>query len=140
MSVRNMESLFQPKSIAVFGTRNDTDGLAARVVYNLRACGFPGPVIPISAGASAVASAIVYPDSAHLPFAPDLAVLCTPFDGMPALIDDLGLKPRVAFGAVRLAITGRRISPPLFESMELLGRARSMSRLRGLAAELPTPD
>ncbi|MCB0917252.1 MAG: glutamate--tRNA ligase [Actinobacteria bacterium] len=57
-----------------------------------------------------------------------------------ALIDDLGLKPRVAFGAVRLAITGRRISPPLFESMELLGRARSMSRLRGLAAELPTPD
>jgi glutamyl-tRNA synthetase len=46
-----------------------------------------------------------------------------------ALIDDLGLKPRVAFGAVRVAITGRRISPPLFESMELLGRDRSLARL-----------
>jgi glutamyl-tRNA synthetase len=46
-----------------------------------------------------------------------------------ALIDDLGLKPRTAFGAVRVAITGRRISPPLFESMELLGRDRSLRRL-----------
>jgi glutamyl-tRNA synthetase len=46
-----------------------------------------------------------------------------------ALIDDLGLKPRTAFGAVRVAITGRRISPPLFESMELLGPDRSLARL-----------
>ena len=40
------------------------------------------------------------------------------------------LKPRVAFGPVRVAITGRRVSPPLFESMELLGRDRSLSRLQ----------
>ncbi len=46
-----------------------------------------------------------------------------------ALVDGLGLKPRNAFGPVRVAITGRRISPPLFESMELLGRERSLSRL-----------
>ncbi len=46
------------------------------------------------------------------------------------LVDELELKPRVAFGPVRVAITGRRISPPLFESMELLGRDRSLSRLR----------
>lgn len=47
-----------------------------------------------------------------------------------ALIEGMGLKPKVAFGGVRVAITGRRISPPLFESMELLGRERSMHRLR----------
>jgi glutamyl-tRNA synthetase len=47
-----------------------------------------------------------------------------------ALIEGLGLKPRVAFGPVRVAITGRRISPPLFESMELLGRERSLHRLQ----------
>ncbi len=47
-----------------------------------------------------------------------------------ALVDTMGLKPRVAFGPVRVAITGRRVSPPLFESMELLGRERSLSRLR----------
>ncbi len=46
------------------------------------------------------------------------------------LVDELELKPRVAFGPVRVAITGRRVSPPLFESMELLGRDRSLSRLR----------
>jgi glutamyl-tRNA synthetase len=46
-----------------------------------------------------------------------------------ALVEDLGLKPRNAFGPVRVAITGRRVSPPLFESMELLGRERSLSRL-----------
>jgi len=46
-----------------------------------------------------------------------------------SLIEGLGLKPRNAFGPVRVAITGRRVSPPLFESMELLGRERSLSRL-----------
>ena len=47
------------------------------------------------------------------------------------LVDEMGLKPRNAFGPVRVAISGRRVSPPLFESMELLGRDRSLSRLRG---------
>ena len=46
-----------------------------------------------------------------------------------ALVEELGLKPRNAFGPVRVAVTGRRISPPLFESMELLGRERSLARL-----------
>jgi glutamyl-tRNA synthetase len=47
-----------------------------------------------------------------------------------ALVEEMGLKPRVAFGAVRVAVTGKRISPPLFESLELLGRERSLTRLR----------
>jgi glutamyl-tRNA synthetase len=46
-----------------------------------------------------------------------------------ALIDGLGLKPRTAFAPLRVAVTGRRVSPPLFESMELLGRERSLARL-----------
>jgi len=46
-----------------------------------------------------------------------------------ALVEGLGLKPRNAFGPVRVAITGRRVSPPLFESLELLGRERSLARL-----------
>ncbi len=47
-----------------------------------------------------------------------------------ALVDGLGLKPRKAFAPVRVAITGRTVSPPLYESMELLGRDRSLQRLR----------
>lgn len=46
------------------------------------------------------------------------------------LIEKLGLKPRLAFGPVRIAVTGSHISPPLFESMELLGKERSIARLK----------
>ena len=46
-----------------------------------------------------------------------------------ALIDELGLKPRIAFGAVRIAVTGSHISPPLFESMQLLGKEASLTRI-----------
>jgi glutamyl-tRNA synthetase len=46
-----------------------------------------------------------------------------------ALVDGLGLKPRLAFGPVRVAVTGRTVSPPLFESIELLGRDRTLARL-----------
>jgi glutamyl-tRNA synthetase len=51
-----------------------------------------------------------------------------------ALVDGMGLKPKHAFGPVRVAVTGRRVSPPLFESLELLGRERSLRRLRAAAA------
>ena len=47
-----------------------------------------------------------------------------------ALIDGMALKPRVAFGAVRIAVTGSHISPPLFESMQLLGRDKSLARIK----------
>ena len=47
-----------------------------------------------------------------------------------ALIDELGLKPKVAFAPVRVGATGRTISPPLYESLELLGRDRALLRLR----------
>lgn len=49
-----------------------------------------------------------------------------------ALVEGLGLKPRVAFGPPRVALTGRRVSPPLFESMEMLGKAESIRRLGAL--------
>jgi glutamyl-tRNA synthetase len=45
------------------------------------------------------------------------------------LVEGMGIKPKLAFGPVRVAITGRRVSPPLFESMELLGRQECLRRL-----------
>ena len=47
-----------------------------------------------------------------------------------SLIEEMGLKPRIAFGAVRIATTGSNISPPLFESMELLGKEVSLQRIK----------
>ena len=45
------------------------------------------------------------------------------------LVERLELKPRIAFGPVRVAISGRRVTPPLFESMEILGKDLSLARL-----------
>ncbi|KRA23637.1 glutamate--tRNA ligase [Microbacterium sp. Root61] len=53
-----------------------------------------------------------------------------------ALIEGLGLKPRVAYGPLRVALSGRRVSPPLFESMELLGKAESIRRLGALVEKV----
>jgi glutamyl-tRNA synthetase len=44
------------------------------------------------------------------------------------------LKPKQAFQPIRAAVTGTLVSPPLFESLEILGRPRSLARLRGSAS------
>ena len=53
-----------------------------------------------------------------------------------AIVDGLGLKPRFAFGPLRVAVSGRRVSPPRFESMEILGRESVLARLRSLRSQL----
>ena len=53
-----------------------------------------------------------------------------------ALVEGMGLKPRFAFGPLRTAVSGQRISPPLFESMEILGKDETLERLRRLRAEV----
>ncbi|MEV6974301.1 glutamate--tRNA ligase [Kitasatospora sp. NPDC093806] len=54
-----------------------------------------------------------------------------------ALVEGLGIKPKFAFTPLRVAVTGRRVSPPLFESMELLGRPETLRRLKAALAVLP---
>jgi glutamyl-tRNA synthetase len=53
-----------------------------------------------------------------------------------ALVDGLGIKPKFAFAPLRVAVTGRRVSPPLFESMEILGRGCTLTRLAALRDRL----
>ena len=52
------------------------------------------------------------------------------------LVEGGGYKPRLAFGPVRVAMSGRRVSPPLFESMEIVGKPLTVARLKGLRAHL----
>ncbi len=49
---------------------------------------------------------------------------------MRALADELGLKPGQLFMPLRMAVSGRTVSPPLFETMEVLGRSRTLARVR----------
>lgn len=50
-----------------------------------------------------------------------------------ALVEDMGIKPRLAFGPARVAVSGRHISPPLFESLEILGKDSTLVRLNKLS-------
>ncbi|WP_406708207.1 glutamate--tRNA ligase [Tessaracoccus caeni] len=52
------------------------------------------------------------------------------------IVEGLGIKPKFAFAPIRVAISGRRVSPPLFESMEILGRESSLARLKALRERL----
>ncbi|WRS29280.1 glutamate--tRNA ligase [Actinomycetaceae bacterium MB13-C1-2] len=53
-----------------------------------------------------------------------------------SLVEEMGVKPRLAFTPARVAISGRRVSPPLFESMEILGKGSSIRRLERLAERI----
>jgi glutamyl-tRNA synthetase len=53
-----------------------------------------------------------------------------------ALVEDLGVKPRIAYGPLRVAVSGRRVSPPLFESMQILGKDETIARLDRLVNTL----
>ena len=53
-----------------------------------------------------------------------------------AIADGLGIKPKLAFGPLRTAVSGQRVSPPLFESMEILGKTSTLARIHALRATL----
>ena len=59
-----------------------------------------------------------------------------PLSTAAAIVEGLGIKPKLAFGPLRTAVSGARISPPLFESMEILGQPSTLARLRALRASL----
>ncbi len=67
---------------------------------------------------------------------PDFAAATTQAALNAALVEGLGIKPRFAFTPLRVAVTGRRVSPPLFESMEILGRDATLARIAHLRASL----
>ncbi len=90
MTVRNLDALFRPRSIAVVGASNRDDTVGAVVVRNLLGGGFEGPVMPVSSESQAVAGVLAYPEIANLPSAPDLAVICTPVETVPPLLSELG--------------------------------------------------
>ncbi len=92
MSIRNLDKLFQPNSVAVIGASTRAGSLGAVVMRNLLRGGFRGPVMPVHPRHHAVEGVLTYSDVADLPETPDLAVICTPPDTVPGLIDELGAR------------------------------------------------
>ena len=90
MSVRNLEHLLRPASVALIGASNRPGSVGAVVARNLFRSGFSGPVMPVNPRHRAVEGVLAYPDVPSLPLTPDLAVICTPPPTVPGLVADLG--------------------------------------------------
>ncbi len=97
MTVRNLEYLFKPRSIALIGTPEQVHdlglqeavGVARRLIRNLLMAGFPGPIMPVTDQVASLDGVLTYPSIAALPQTPDLAVIASPLEAVPALIEAL---------------------------------------------------
>lgn len=90
MSIRNLDRLLEPKSVAVFGASDRVGSVGATVWRNLRAGSFAGAVYPVNPKHATLDGMQVYARAADLPQTPDVAVLCTPPATVPGLIEELG--------------------------------------------------
>lgn len=90
MSVRNLDALLHPGSVAVIGASIREHSVGATVMRNLVHAGFKGAIYPVNPKYHEVQGVRAYPNIASLPSAPDLAVICTPPWGVPGLIEELG--------------------------------------------------
>ncbi len=92
MSIRNMDSLFEPGSVAIFGASLRPDRMGTQVMNNMAESGFAGAIWPVNPKYEQLRGIPCYSRLSALPRAPDLAIICTPPETVPALIADLGAR------------------------------------------------
>ncbi len=90
MSIRNLDKMFHPRSIAVVGASDRPKSVGAALMDNMLRAGYRGPVLPVNPKATAIHGIMTYPDVASLPMTPDLAVIATPPDTIAPLVAELG--------------------------------------------------
>lgn len=83
MDVHNLGHIFNPTRIAIVGVTQNPNSVGGKVLANLVGGGFRGVVYPVNAEAEAVLGVPCYPDVAHLPKTPDLAIVCSPAEEVP---------------------------------------------------------
>ncbi|HEY0063627.1 MAG TPA: bifunctional acetate--CoA ligase family protein/GNAT family N-acetyltransferase [Telluria sp.] len=90
MSVRNLQHLFDPASVAIVGASERAASVGATVLRNVLAGGFKGHVYPVNPKYDTLGGLLAYPDVRSLPEAPSLAIVCTPPATVPAIVRQLG--------------------------------------------------
>ncbi len=90
MSIRNLEALFNPRSVAVIGASGRPGSIGRLVTENLLRAGFEGPIFPVNPKYEQLLNVAAYDKVASLPAAPDMAVLVTPPATVPQLVAELG--------------------------------------------------
>jgi acetyltransferase len=92
MSVRHLEALFLPTSVALIGASDREGSLGSLVLRNLKMGGFKGPIWPVNHRHATVDGQQAWPSAQALPQVPDLAVICTPASTVPDIVAGLGRK------------------------------------------------
>ena len=92
MSIRNLDALFHPKSIALIGASTKPKSVGAVLASNLFTGGYNGPIMPVNPKAQSINGVLAYKDVTSLPIVPDLAVIATPPKTIPAIMDELGAR------------------------------------------------
>ena len=90
MSVRNLNFMFRPESVALIGAGTRPGSVGAVLAENLLRAGFQGPIMPVNPKHKSIEGVLTYPDVAGLPLTPELAVVSTPPDAVPGIIAELG--------------------------------------------------
>mgnify|MGYP000424249853 CR=1 FL=1 len=90
MSIRNLEFLFAPRSVAVIGASERPHSVGATVLRNLIDGGFLGPIYPVNPKHQMLVGRTSYANVAALPSVPDLAIICTPAASVPGIVAELG--------------------------------------------------
>jgi acetyltransferase len=89
MSIRNLDKLFKPRSVALIGATPRADSAGAVVARNLCHAGFAGELMFVNPQHNTIEGLKVYPSIASLPHPPDLAVILTPPETVPRLASEL---------------------------------------------------
>jgi acetyltransferase len=92
MSIRNLDVLFKPRSIALIGASKARASMGAVLAHNLFNSGFTGPIMPVNPKHRAIEGVLTYPDAEALPEVPDLVVIATPPDTVPGLIAEFAAR------------------------------------------------
>jgi len=90
MTVRNLSFMFNPSAVALVGASQRPGAIGALLARNLVSAGFKGDIFPVNPNYRTIEGLATYPDVDSLPKTPDLAVIATPPDTVPGLIEDFG--------------------------------------------------
>jgi acetyltransferase len=121
MTIRNLDRLLRPASLAVIGASDRPSSVGAVVMRNLAEAGFAGTVMPVNPKHDTIAGLRSYAEIADLPVVPDLAVICTPPETVPGIIDALGRRGTRAAIVITAGLThakladGRSLQQAMFD-------------------------
>ena len=123
MSIRNLDVLLRPRSIALVGASKQPRSIGAVVAHNLFNAGFDGPIMPVNPHEVAIEGVLTYPSIDKLPLVPDLAVVATPPPTVPQIVADLGARGTravvvITAGFGELGVEGRRLQQVMLESAQ----------------------